>query len=349
MDAIAKAAAEERSLLFRRAETLLPGGIQPAIVEKDFWVCWTLRRVFEVIQFRPHLIFKGGTSLSKVYRAIDRFSEDVDLSLSRRDLGFADDHDPEQPGISRKEAKRRLDALVETCKATVRDKLVPEMRRDLASVLGSRGWSVELDADDPQTVLFAYPATEVSGATPYVRPVIRLEMGARSDDWPAVDAEITPYAAEVLPDVFSIRTCRVRTLAAERTFWEKATLLHAEYHRPADKPSRERLSRHYYDLFRLAQGPIAERALAMPDLLERVIAHKTFFFAASWAHYETARPGTFRLLPDPARRDGLRRDYEAMKPMLFGTAPEWEPLVAALDDLERRINQMGSRSSAAEP
>jgi hypothetical protein len=238
MDAIAKAAAEERSLLFRRAETLLPGGIQPAIVEKDFWVCWTLRRVFEVIQFRPHLIFKGGTSLSKVYRAIDRFSEDVDLSLSRRDLGFADDHDPEQPGISRKEAKRRLDALVETCKATVRDKLVPEMRRDLASVLGSRGWSVELDADDPQTVLFAYPATEVSGATPYVRPVIRLEMGARSDDWPAVDAEITPYAAEVLPDVFSIRTCRVRTLAAERTFWEKATLLHAEYHRPADKPSR---------------------------------------------------------------------------------------------------------------
>jgi hypothetical protein len=347
MDAIAQVTPEERALLFRRAEGVLPGGIKPAIVEKDFWVCWTLRRVFEVIQFRPHLIFKGGTSLSKVYRAIDRFSEDVDLSLSRRDLGFADDHDPEQPGISRGEAKRRLDALVEACKTAVRDKLVPEMRRDFVTVLGSRGWSVELDLDDPQTVLFAYPATELSGTTSYVRPVIRLEMGARSDDWPAVEAEITPYAAEALPAVFSVRTCRVRTLAAERTFWEKATLLHAECHRPADKPSRERLSRHYYDLFRLARGPIAEQALAMLDLLERVIAHKTFFFAAAWAHYETARPGTFRLLPDPARRDGLRRDYEAMKPMLFDTAPEWDLIVAALDELERRINQLGSKRSGA--
>jgi predicted nucleotidyltransferase component of viral defense system len=188
MDRMAVSSFEDRSLLFRKAEAISPLGFHAAIIEKDFWVCWTLRRLFEVLQFRPHLIFKGGTSLSKVYRAIDRFSEDVDLSLSRRDLGFADDHDPEQPGISKKEAKRRLEALVATCQTTVREKLVPELLRDFSTALGESNWSVELDPNDPQTILFSYPASEVSGALPYVRPVIRLEMGARSDDWPATDA-----------------------------------------------------------------------------------------------------------------------------------------------------------------
>lgn len=338
MDAIAQASALDRSALFRRAEVSAERKCHASIIEKDFWVCWTLRHLFEILQFRPHLIFKGGTSLSKVYRAIERFSEDVDLSLSRRDLGFADDHDPEQAGISKKEARRRLDALVAECQTVVREKLVPELRRDFANVLGETGWSVELDAADPQTVLFAYPTTEVSGAMAYVRPAIRLEMGARSDDWPAADAEITPYAAEAFPDLFTIRSCRVRTLAAERTFWEKATLLHAECHRPPDKPSRERLSRHYYDLYRLSRQPIAEQAMEQHDLLERVIAHKSFFFAQAWAHYETARPGTFCLLPAADRLDVLRRDYQQMASMIFGEAPDWDHIVSELTRLETRIN-----------
>ena len=339
MDKIAKASATDRANFFEDVHGKRPE-IEAAIVEKDFWVCWTLRRVFEILQFRPHLIFKGGTSLSKVYHAIERFSEDVDLSLSRRDLGFADDRDPEQTGISKKEARRRLDALVTECQMVVSEKLVPELRQNFAGVLGSRGWSVELDPADPQTVIFAYPSSKLSGVMDYVRPAIRLEMGARSDDWPAAEAEIVPYAAEVFPDLFTIRTCRVKTLAAERTFWEKATLLHAEYHRPLDKPSRERLSRHYYDLYRLASQPIADRALEQLGLLERVIAHKSFFFAQSWAHYETARPGSFRLLPSADRMDELRRDYQAMAPMIFGKAPEWSDMVCELERLEARINNM---------
>ena len=339
MNRVAQAAAPERADLFRRAEATSADHLQASLIEKDFWVCWTLHRVFEVIQFRPHLIFKGGTSLSKVFRAIDRFSEDVDLSLSRRDLGFAGDHDPEQAGISKKEARRRLEALVEACKAAVRDVLVPALRDDFAGMLGSGGWSVGLDPQDAQTVLFAYPATGLSGTMPYVKPVIRLEMGARSDDWPAVDAEVRPYAAEVYPDVFSSPVAKVRTLAAERTFWEKATLLHAEYHRPPDMADRERHARHYYDLARLSSQSIGEAALDRLDLLERVIAHKSFFFASRWANYETARPGTFHLLPKEGDRlDVLRRDYEAMQTMIFGTAPSWDEIVRNLRALEERIN-----------
>lgn len=339
MHRLSKSNYDDRTLLFRKSEMANSLGLRAAIIEKDFWVCWTLHRLFEVIGFRPHLIFKGGTSLSKVYKVIDRFSEDVDLSLSRSDLGFADDHDPEQEGIGKKEAKRRLAGLVDACKAVVREKLAPVLQNDFRSVLGSSGWAVELDPADPQTVLFSYPVSEVSHELPYVRPVIRLEMGARSDDWPADDAGIKPYAAEVFPEVFDIPSARVRTLAAERTFWEKATLLHAEAHRPPDKPDRERHARHYYDLAKLAEHPLGASALSRLDLLDRVIAHKTFFFASSWANYETARPGTLRLLPDNiARLEGLRRDYDHMKSMVYGAVPTWDHITGVLRDLERRIN-----------
>ena len=108
--------------------------------------------------------------------------------------------------------------------------------------------------------------------------------------------------------------------------------------KPPDKPSRERLSRHYYDLYRLAQQPIAEQALVQRDLLERVIAHKSFFFAAAWAHYETARPGTFRLLPVADRLAALRRDYQDMETMIFGGVPAWGDIVRELERLEARIN-----------
>lgn len=337
MDRWAKASAGARAGLFRDVQARRPE-IDASIVEKDFWVCWTLRQLFEVVRFRPHLIFKGGTSLSKVYGAIERFSEDVDLSLSRRDLGFADDRDPEQPGLSGKKARRRLEALTAECRATVREKLVPELRRGFATVLGPSGWSVELDPDDCQTVLFGYPATDVTSAMAYVRPAIRLEMGARSDDWPAQDAAISPYAADAFPDLFAVRIARIRALAAERTFWEKATLLHAECHRPPDKPARERLARHYYDLHRLSGQSVAARALARLDLLERVIAHKRFFFAQSWAHYETARPGSFRLLPVAGRLVELRRDYREMSAMIYGHVPDWQEIVAGLNALEKRIN-----------
>jgi len=250
MDGIAQATSAERAELFRSSAAVLRPERSPAIIEKDFWVCWTLHRTYEVLQFRPELVFKGGTSLSKAYNAIQRFSEDVDLSLSRRDLGFADNRDPEEEGISRRESKRRIDALVVACQAVIHDRLLPELRADFTSVIGAEGWSVDLDVSDPQTLIFTYPRSEPRATIPEaIRPAIRLEMGARSDDWPTEEREIRPYAAEAFPAAFETRaSCRAHVLDAKRTFWEKATLLHAEFHRPADRTTADGLSRHYYDI-----------------------------------------------------------------------------------------------------
>ena len=136
MDLIAQAPEQERAELFRRSAPVLHPVRSPAIIEKDFWVCWVLRRIYEVMQFRPQMIFKGGTSLSKAYDAIERFSEDVDLSLSRRGLGFADDRDPEEPGITGNESRRRIKALVAACRQVIRDRLLPALRADFESVIG---------------------------------------------------------------------------------------------------------------------------------------------------------------------------------------------------------------------
>lgn len=184
MDRVAQSPPADRADLFRQAATVLQPERSPLIVEKDFWVCWVLRRLFEVIRYRPHLIFKGGTSLSKAYNVIERFSEDVDLSLSRRDLGFANDHDPEQNGISTKESSRRIEALTNACQKNIRESLLPKLKEDFAGVLAGEAWGLEIDPLDPQTILFTYPTTGLAGETGhYIRPAIRLEMGARSDDW----------------------------------------------------------------------------------------------------------------------------------------------------------------------
>lgn len=342
MDRIAQSPLQDRADLFQRAAAALRPERSPLIVEKDFWVCWVLRRLFEVIRYRPHLIFKGGTSLSKVYNVIDRFSEDVDLSLSRRDLGFADDHDPEQPGIGKKEIRRRIDALVEACQRNIRENLLPTLQDDFAGVLGGKGWSVEIDSVDPQTIVFVYPNIGLAdGAEQYVRPAIRLELGARSDDWPAIDSDIRPYAAGAFPEAFlSAPSCRVHALEAERTFWEKATILHAEYHRPETEPARERLARHYYDLYQLAKTDFAAKALKREELLQRVVAHKLVFFRAAWKHYETAVPGSFHLVPPEGRMADLRGDYAQMQAMIFGDYPEWTTIIEGLKELEGRINSL---------
>ena len=162
-------------------------------------------------------------------------------------------------------------------------------------MLGATGWDVELDPQDAQTVIFTYPRSEFSGGIPaFLRPAIRLELGARSDDWPAEQRDIRPYAAEAFPDAFTeAASCRVRVLDARRTFWEKATLLHAEFHRQADRGSAEGYTRHYYDLYRLSQVEIGRQALERTELLERVVMHKRLFFASAWAHYETRYRAVF--------------------------------------------------------
>ncbi len=328
----------DRLAVYERTETTT--GIKAHMAEKDAWVCWTLRQLFSLPDARAHFIFKGGTSLSKVWKVIQRFSEDIDISLSREWLGFTGDRDPESAS-SRKQRAKLLDELSAACVAKLRDEVAPALRARFTAALGASasGWSLTIDADDPQTILFSYPTSfpTLAGAA-YVRPVVKIECGARSDRWPVAEQGILPYIAEAFPAAFPDAAFTVPVLGIERTFWEKATILHAEAHRPADKVTPERFSRHYADLAALAQHPAGAAAVERADLRTRVVAHKQVFFPAAWASYETAVPGTFRLIPPESRLAPLAADYRAMQDMFFRPQPTWPELVATLVSLENQLN-----------
>lgn len=344
MDKVALLPADDRAALF--GETGAGRGVADTIIEKDFWVCWSLRRLFGLPKgATASLVFKGGTSLSKAFSAIRRFSEDIDLSFDRAELGYTGDRDPEKKGISRKQAARLIDDLVGDVERHIAEKLLPALRAAIVEQLGEPAngeWSLEIDAGDAQTINFHYPtalpAVEYEGMA-YITPRVKFELGARGDPWPTEEKIIRPYAADDYPDFFEEPDTSVTVLSARRTFWEKATALHAEAHRPAESPTPQYFSRHYYDLAMLLDTDEGQAAAADFDLLAQVARHKATFFRSSWANYDGARPGMLRLMPDEARIKDLRTDYRAMAPMMFDeTPPPFDNILAKVAALQETIN-----------
>jgi hypothetical protein len=344
MDSVATSPKADRQALF--GETGAALGVTNTIAEKDFWVCWTLKRLFELQEDDvPTLVFKGGTSLSKAFAAIRRFSEDIDLSFDRADLGYTGDRDPEQDGLSRKAADKLIDALKADVETYIRDKLYPALRQAIAAHLGGPdvgGWVLEIDATDPQTVIFHYPTSLLDSDytdMSYITPRVKLEFGARGDPWPTEERAIQSYAAEEFPDFFQDPSCTVTVLSATRTFWEKVTALHAEAHRLADSPTPQYFSRHYCDVAVLLDTEEGKAASKDFDLLAQVVKHKNVFFRSAWASYDTAKPGSLKIIPSDARLKDLRADYRDMAPMMFDGDPfTFDEIVARLQRLQDMIN-----------
>lgn len=164
-------------------------------------------------------------------------------------------------------------------------------------------------------------------------------MRSLTDQRPVGDHIVTPWAAEEFPDSFIEPTSRVVALGVERTFWEKVTILHTEYHRPADKPVRDRLSRDCYDVCRMASHPAGRRAMRDLDLLARVVNHKRIYFRSGWANYDAAVRGTLRLVPPADRLAALRADYQQMQEMFTEPPPSFDEILGELRSIENTINR----------
>jgi hypothetical protein len=287
-----------------------------------------------------HLTFKGGTSLSKVYRLIDRFSEDIDLSIERDFFGFGIPHNPES-APSKKKQNLIIDNLSQACTNYVQNELLNELKDAIGSKLGSNnGWRLLADPSDldSKTLLFEYQS-KISNNN-YIRPIVKIEIGARSEHWPVSEHIIYSYSKEALKEKIHEPETRIRVLNAERTFWEKATILHQYAHLPANKVLPPRISRHFYDFFRLLNSSIKKKALEEAALLERVANHKSIYFASSWANYGTARKGTLKLVPPPRVLKELQKDYGLMESMLFREIPTWELILKTIEEFESEFNKI---------
>lgn len=329
---------DERELFFRAATDIKNMPFE--IIEKDYWVVWVLERLFSLDKMKSHLTFKGGTSLSKVYGLIDRFSEDIDLSIEKEFFGFGIPHDPEH-APSKKKQNAILDNLAKACSNYVQTQMLADLRAAFAAKLGTIDeWQLFPDQEDPdaQTLLFEYPSE--TSKVGYIRPLVKIEIGARSEHWPVSEHRIQSYAKEALKEKIHEPEIVVRVLNAERTFWEKATILHQYAHLPEDKKLPPRISRHYYDFFRLLNSQIKQKALIETALLERVAIHKSIYFASSWANYKTARKKTLKLLPPPRILKELEKDYALMEAMFFREIPDWELILKTIEQFEHEFNDV---------
>jgi len=337
LNSIAQMQTNARAELF--AEAADRKGLPDAIVEKDFWVCWVLKQLFSIDALSGRLLFKGGTSLSKIFHAINRFSEDIDLAVDYVALGFTGERDPRREDISKTRRNAILAGMTVECQRYIGGEFLDALNTRCQEILGTNdAWSLEVNKQDPSVVQFRYPTASAKGLD-YLNPQVVLELGTHAEFVPHDNFTIRSFAAEEFPNVVADADVAVVALLAKRTFWEKGTILHAEYYRPPEKPLPDRYSRHYYDVAMMARGIIRTEALSDTALLAQVVRHKETFYPSGWAHYELARRGSLRLVPREERIAALERDYRNMGVMIFGEPPAFDTIIETLAALEQEIDR----------
>ncbi len=337
MDKVAKLNDSDRADIFN--ETAARMGLNPVIIEKDFWVCWILKQLFTIEEFKGTLIFKGGTSLAKCFNLIQRFSEDIDIAVDFEKLGFVGVKDPRRLELSYTKRDILLNKMLMACRHYIAMEFMPILTARISDILTRNGWRLQISANDGNIVEFEYP-TSVGIGLDYIKPRIIIELGTHAEPVPNENYDVISYAAEYFPKLFSQAKCSIKTVVARRTFWEKATILHAEFHRPLEKPIPLRYSRHYADVAQMCKSYVVDEALKDINLLKSVTTHKDMFYHSGWAKYDQAHPGSFHLMPPHERLPAIRKDYSSMLTMFFSDPPVFDDILEQLLVLEKRINHV---------
>jgi hypothetical protein len=317
---------EQADILQTRAATL---GRRAEHLEKDIWICWVLHGLFGMPGRLP-MAFKGGTSLSKVYGAIRRFSEDVDITVDYKSLDQSiDPFDPKVP----RTARDKYTELLKTKLTDHTNNVIRPHFENLLSQLSEKPTGPIKISVDGEKLFIPYPSRFRKDES------VLLEFGGRNVIVPNKDRKLRPYIAAELQNL-QFPEATVQVLSPCRTFWEKATLIHVACNRAHPKLDADRQSRHWHDLAVLADHEIGKTSMADRQLLADVVKHKNVFFRTSYANYEACLSGGLCLIPGKALRDALRGDYEKMiaDGMFEDEPPRFESIVMRLEALEKEIN-----------
>jgi Nucleotidyl transferase AbiEii toxin, Type IV TA system len=307
-------------------------GMTPFAVEKDWWVSRTLEIIFQM-PIANHLVFKGGTSLSKAWKVINRFSEDIDLAIDKEFFeGYKGDINRTQIG------KLRKVAGVYTTRTFF---------EELQAVFSTKGFS-ELEFkiidtgesdQDPRIIEIYYPNV-VTQPTEYVLPRVQIEISCRSLREPFTVQTFGSLVDEFYIDRdFAEPLFSVPTVNPERTFLEKVFLLHEEFHRPTDKMRVDRLSRHLYDIYHLTKTGIATNAINDKGLYETIVSHRYKFSRVGDVDYNLHNPKTLNPIPPESMIAAWDADYAKMKEdMIYeDNKPSFEELINNLNNLRTQL------------
>ena len=325
---------ERRALFLNTAEKR---GLHPAIVEKDFWVCYLLDHLFHRNEYSQSFVFKGGTSLSMAYHLIERFSEDIDLILDWRILRYSTKDIWSQRSRNKQDQFNK--ELNQAASVFIDNELLSSLRNSLSNEL-SFAPELYVDPDDPQVLNFSYPHIFHED---YIRSEIRLEIGPIAEWTPSHIVSINSMSAEEYTRVFKQPFTDVMTVDAERTFWEKATILHRIANFPNDKLLPPRYARHYYDLYMMSNSWVKNKAFNRCDLLNQDVMFKSKFYYARNASYETVSIDEIKLIPPERIIPQIRVDYERMKNMIYGIVPDFDEMMNKLSLLENDMHSIRQR------
>ncbi|MDX2207536.1 MAG: nucleotidyl transferase AbiEii/AbiGii toxin family protein [Gemmatimonadales bacterium] len=338
---LAQAPAVDRVDVFQEAAAHL--GTTPAHIEKDLWVCWTLRALFaNRPQQVPSYVFRGGTSLSKCFGITHRFSEDVDITVRREDLGCTESFG-ELEARSRRGRRAVIDGLMARCRAHVADEMQPYLQGKLEEVAGGTARVViDPTVQDSMTLLVDYNAATGPGDG-YTYSPVRVEIGPRSDTHLLATVTVTPYCQSFVNADLAVPG--VTVLRPERTTWDKVLIAHrlcteedARHPGQASRWNADLQSRHFYDLHMLHRDGTATRAINDTALLRESVRHTRLFFPRTGDGIERAARGSFSITPRGALLDSLAADYAAMQRMILGTRPQFDEVLASVVELERALN-----------
>lgn len=300
-------------------------GIQPQAIEKDAWVTLILRMIFnsEISEF---LVFKGGTSLSKAYNLIERFSEDIDISLDRKFLGFEGNISKGEIRKLRKESHKFVSTqMIEIIRKRFENH---DIKKELFQIEVE---NTKISDQDPEIITINYQS--VFDELTYIPKRVLIEIGARSLMEPIEQREIVSIIEENYPgSPFSEGKFEVNTVIPEKTFLEKMILLHEEFQKPKEKIRYHRMSRHLYDIGQIITTEYGKKALADEDLFNKIIAHRELFMPIKTVDYKKLRLKGLRIIPPDDFLELYRKDYvEMQENMIYGKSLGFYELMELLN------------------
>ena len=336
MNTFIQLSSDERNLYCRQAAERMEIPLPAAVIEKDFWVCWTLNLLNEIPELKGNITFKGGTSLSKAWGLIERFSEDIDIAINRKVFGQEPPHGAEN-AISNTQRKSRLEELEDKSAKFIKEVLLPILHEKIAVHLSPADFTLRLiEKGNEVNIEFEYPGTlknELGG----LLPVVLIELVPRADEIPNEERKITPIIYEVFEDLLGEGSFNISTLTPERTFLEKLLFIH-ETLEGFNKGS-ERKSRHYYDLLKLYKAGVFERIKNNRELLQMVVEHRQTFFRYNTLDYTGILSNGVRVLPKKESWTDWRGDYTRTAVMIYNNIPSFEELMSFAEQLENEFNE----------
>ena len=307
-------------------------------IEKDWWVTQALSIIFEM-EIGKHLVFKGGTSLSKSWGIIERFSEDIDMAVDRTFFGFEGEL-----------GKKQRTKLRKTANSYIIEKLYPELKEafNAKGLLEVKIVPEEIKTSDQDPIIISVYYPNVVETPGYIQPRVQIEIGCRSLIEPFENKSIISLVDEIYPDAkFAQSSVQIPSVLPERTFLEKMFLLHEEFQRPKEKIRVDRLSRHLYDIYQISKTDYIDKALENKELYEIIAKHRHSFTKLGGIDYNLHQPQTIDFIPPEEFLPAWEADYKTMQEqMIHGDSPEFSQLITSLQELKEKLNSFSWKMEA---